>query len=159
MTEATYESRLGTSRSDDIEAFVPEDAEPLFGDGDPSDPYISPIFVTDEYSYNTGVHCRQCYCDVAVTERDTGVVRCPNCGWSSQDDEQTWEERAEELHEKGGVAQKQAKVVALIETGRTHQEVKDELGLDNRSEVSTHVRRYRNNRDEVDWLADHGPEI
>jgi len=159
MSETDYESRLGTSRSDDIEAFVPEDAEPLFGDGDPSNPFISPIFVTDEYAYNTGVHCRQCYCDVAVTERSTGVVSCPNCGWSSQDEEQTWEERAEELHEKGGVAQKQAKVVALIETGRTHQEVKDELGLDKRSEVSTHVRRYRDNRDEVEWLAEHGPEI
>lgn len=159
MSETSYESRLGTSRSDDIEEFVPEDAEPLFGDGDPSNPYVSPIFITDECAYNTGVHCRQCYCDVAVTERGTGVVTCPNCGWSSDDGGQTWEERAEELHEKGGVAQKQAKVVALIETGRTHQEVKDELGLDKRSEVSTHVRRYRDNRDEGEWLANFGPDI
>jgi len=159
MSGTSYESRLGTSISDDIEEFVPEDAEPLFGDGDPSDPHVSPIFVTDNYAYNTGVHCRQCYCDVAVTERSTGFVSCPNCGWSSETDNLTWEERAEELHEKGGVAQKQAKVVALIETGRTHQEVKDELGLDKRSEVSTHVRRYRDNRDEIEWLANFGPDI
>lgn len=159
MTETTYESRLGTSRSDDIEEFVPDDAEPLFRDGDPSDTYISPIFVTDDNVYNTGVHCRRCYCDVSVTERETGVVTCPNCNWTGGDTEQTWEERAAELHEKGNVAKRQAQVVALIETGRTHQEVKDELGLDNRSEVSTHVRRYRENRDEVEWLADFGPDI
>ena len=159
MTEDTYESCLGRSRSDDIEEFVPDEAEPLFGDGDPSNPYVSPMFVTDEHAYNTGVHCRQCYCDVAVTDRETGEVTCPNCGWSSETDEQTWDERAEEVHKKGGVAKKQAQVVALIEAGRTHQEVKDELDLDNRSEVSTHVRRYRDNRDEVEWLANFGPDI
>lgn len=73
--------------------------------------------------------------------------------------QQNWEDRARELHERGGVAKRQAQVVALIETGCTHQEVKDELGLDSRGEVSTHVRRYRNNRDEADWLAAFGPEI
>jgi 8-oxo-dGTP pyrophosphatase MutT (NUDIX family) len=39
------------------------------------------------------------------------------------------------------------------------REVKEELGLDKRSEVPTHVRRYRDNRDEVEVLADHGTEI
>jgi 8-oxo-dGTP pyrophosphatase MutT (NUDIX family) len=39
------------------------------------------------------------------------------------------------------------------------REVKEELGLDKRSEVPTHVRRYRDNRDEVELLADHGTEI
>lgn len=73
--------------------------------------------------------------------------------------EQAWEDRAKEIQEKGGVAERQAQVVALIETGRTHQEVKDELGLDNRSEVSTHVRRYREKRDKAEWLADFGPKI
>lgn len=159
MTETTYESRLGTPRSDDIEEFVPDDAEALFGDGDASNPSVSPIFVTDDYVYNTGIHCRQCYCDVAVTERGTDVVSYPNCGWSSESADQTLEERAKELHEKVDVARKQGKVVALIETGQTHPEVKEQLGLDKRSEVSTQVRRYRDNRDEVELLADHGAEI
>jgi len=159
MTDATYDSRLGTSVSEDIDEYVPEDAEPLFGDGDPSNAYVSPMFVTDDRAYNTGVHCRRCYCDVAVTDRETGIVTCPNCGWSSESDDQTWQERAEELHEKGDVAQKQAKVVALLETGKTHRGVKEELGLEDRSEVSTHVRRYREDREEVKWLAEHGPEV
>jgi hypothetical protein len=38
------------------------------------------------------------------------------------------------------------------------QEVKDELGLGNRSEVSTHVLRYRYHRDEVELLIDYGTE-
>ena len=161
MSKTDYESRLGTSRSDDIKAFVPEDAEPLFGDGDPSDPYVSPIFITDDYAYNTGVHCRRCYCDVAVSNRETGVVSCPNCGWSSaDDDEQSWEDRAAELRDQGGLPEKRAKVIALVEEGRTHAEVQDELGLSARGEVGTHVARYRKeDRPESQWLAAHGPEI
>lgn len=159
MTDTDYDSRDDTSTQDDIDEFVPDDATPLFGDGDPTEPLRSPIFVTEDYAYNTGVHCRRCFCGVARTERATGVVTCPNCGWSSDETEQSWEDRAAELQEKGGVPKRQAEAVALLEEGCTHQEVTDELGLEKRSEVSTHVRRYRDNRGEVEWLASFGPDI
>jgi hypothetical protein len=157
--EGSDDSRLDTSVSEDIDAFVPDDAEPLFGDGDPTDPVASPIFVTDEYAYNTGVHCRECYCDVAVTERKTGVVTCPNCGWSSEDKSQTWEELAAELEEKGDVPEMRAKAVALVDAGLLYREVAEKLGLSDRREVGTHVDRYRGEKTEGEWLANHGPEL
>jgi len=86
MSETAYDNRLGASRSDDIEAFVPDDADPINGDGDPAGPHVSPLFATDDQLYSTGVHCKRCYCGVAVVERGTGTTRCPNCGWSSDDD-------------------------------------------------------------------------
>ena len=70
-----------------------------------------------------------------------------------------WEARAAELRERGGVPRRQAEVVALIEAGLTHREVKEELGLETRSEVSTHVARYRDNHDAAKWLVEHGADI
>lgn len=157
-TDGGYEGRLGTSQADDVEEFVPADAEPLF-DSDSLPPTYSPIYVTDDALYNTDVHCRRCYCDVSRTDRESGEVTCPNCGWSSADIDRSWQERAEEISEQGGVGWRQAQVVALIEDGRTHAEVAEELDLSDRSEVSTHVSRYRDDRDKTEWLAEYGPEI
>jgi len=157
MSETDYDSRFNTSISDDIDEYVPEDAEPLWGDGDPTDPVIDPIFVTEQYAYNTGVHCRQCYCDVARTDRETGVVTCPNCGWSSDADREDWADRATELRERGGVPRRQAEVVALRETGLTHTEISDVLDLSGRGNVSTFIDRYVDRLAEADYLADHGP--
>lgn len=133
--------------------------EPLCGDGDPSNTHALPIFVTDDYAYSTGAHCRQCYRGVAVTEKRAGVVTSPNYGWSSESDNQTGEERSKELYEKGGVAQKQPKVVVRLETGRIHQKIKEELELGKRSKVSSRIRQYQDNREEVEWFADQGVEI
>ena len=44
---------------------------------------------------------------------------------------------------------------SMPDLGRVDRE---ESCLNKRSEASTHVRRYRYNRDEVELLADHGPE-
>ncbi|WP_058366942.1 hypothetical protein [Haloparvum sedimenti] len=65
-----------------------------------------------------------------------------------------------ELHQKGGVPEKRAQVVALVEADRTHAEVADVLDLTNRSEVATHVNRYRNqDMAQARWLSEHGPDI
>lgn len=158
MTESNYESRKGTSQSADVEEFVPDDAEALF-DPETLPPTYSAMFVSDRAVYHTDVHCRRCYCDVARLDRETGTVTCPNCGWSSEDDEQTWRERADELNDRGDVPERQAEVVALVEQGKTHAEVKEQLELETRREVSTHVSRYRESRDETEWLAEYGPEV
>lgn len=155
-TDGGYESRLGTSQEDDVEEFVPAEAETLF---DSLPPMYSPIYVTDDALYNSDVHCRRCYCDVSRSDRESGEVACPNCGWSSEDVERSWEDVAEELTERGDVSWRRAQVVALIDDGRTHAEVAEELDLSDRREVSTHVRRYRDSRDKTEWLAEYGPEI
>ncbi|WP_330633677.1 helix-turn-helix domain-containing protein [Halocatena halophila] len=68
--------------------------------------------------------------------------------------------RAEELNELGGIPEKRAQVVALIEKGFTHQEVADELGMEHRSEVGVHVDRYRNqDLPGAKWLVEKGPRI
>ena len=71
-----------------------------------------------------------------------------------------WRARADDLHRRGGVPKKRAKAVALVEAGRTHAEVADELDLKSRGEVGTHVQRYREtDKSRADWLSEHGPEI
>lgn len=72
--------------------------------------------------------------------------------------EMDWEKLAEELHEHG-VPQQRARVVALVATGRTHSETKETLDLNHRSNVGTHVERYRSERENAEWLAEYGPEI
>jgi len=71
-----------------------------------------------------------------------------------------WRARADELDHCGGVPTKRAKAIALVETGRTHAEVADQLGLKNRGEVGTHVHRYRQqDKSRADWLSEHGPDL
>jgi hypothetical protein len=83
MTQNTTDddSRLSTSTSDDVDAFVPDDATAVNDD----EAFVSTIYITDRAHYYTGVHCSQCFCGVARHERGTGVVSCPNCEWSSDD--------------------------------------------------------------------------
>jgi DNA-binding NarL/FixJ family response regulator len=77
-----------------------------------------------------------------------------------ESDTTDWQERATELHEQGGVPERRAEVVALVERGHSHSEVADRLDLDNRANVATHVRRYRDrDREAAEWLAENGPEI
>ena len=71
-----------------------------------------------------------------------------------------WRARADDLQRRGGVPEKRAKVIALVEAGRTHAEVADELGLKSRGEVGTHVQRYRQqDKSRADWLSEHGPDL
>ena len=78
----------------------------------------------------------------------------------SDTDSANWQELAEQLHEKGGVPQRRAEVVALIETEYSHSETADVLGLEHRANVAQHVKEYREqDRPEAEWLAEHGPEI
>ena len=70
-----------------------------------------------------------------------------------------WRERARELHERGGVHERRAEVAALAEQGLTNQEIADTLGLDSRGSVWQHIDWYRDDRDQAEWLAEHGPEL
>lgn len=71
-----------------------------------------------------------------------------------------WREVAVELWTEGGIPAKRARVVALVASGRTHAEVAEELHLNHRGEVSTHVSRYRSkDLPNARWLAENGPEI
>jgi DNA-binding NarL/FixJ family response regulator len=78
-------------------------------------------------------------------------------GESTADD---WQRLAQRLQDHGDVPERRAEVVALVAAGRTHAEVADELGLEHRSNVAQHVKRYRmQDRAAAVWLAEHGPEI
>lgn len=70
-----------------------------------------------------------------------------------------WQTRADELHGKGGVPPVRARVVALRETGLTYREIAGRLDQSGKEEVSWHIQRYREERGEADWLAEHGPDI
>lgn len=70
-----------------------------------------------------------------------------------------WKSLADKLSQHG-IPERRAEVIALIETGRTHTEVADELGLSHRSSVSVHVDRYRNqDLPDARWLAENAPEV
>lgn len=69
-----------------------------------------------------------------------------------------WQALAADL-QSHGVPERRAEVVALVATGRSHADTKEELGLDHRSNVATHVARYRKEREDAEWLSEHGPEV
>lgn len=69
-----------------------------------------------------------------------------------------WEQLAAELHENG-IPQKRARVVALVAEGHTYSETAEMLGSKNRREVSTHLRRYRGDVSDAQWLLNHGPRL
>lgn len=73
--------------------------------------------------------------------------------------EADWRERARELHERGGVPERRAQIVALAERGLTNAEIADELALDSRGSVWVQIDRYRDERDAAAWLAEHAPDI
>ena len=71
-----------------------------------------------------------------------------------------WRALAVDLWTEGGLPAKRARVVALVATGHTHAETAERLNLNSRSEVSTHVARYRDDDlPDARWLAEHGPEL
>jgi len=79
---------------------------------------------------------------------------------SEAEDIKNWKQLAEQLHIRGGIAQRRAQVVALIVTGRTHEETKEILGYSSMGSISNHIERYRNqDRPEAEWLAKHGPRV
>ena len=79
---------------------------------------------------------------------------------STDTDTDDWQALAQRLQDHGDVPERRAEVVALVAAGRTHAEVADELGLEHRSNVAQHVKRYRTqDRAAAVWLAEHGPEI
>lgn len=70
-----------------------------------------------------------------------------------------WRERAADLQEHG-IPERRAQVVALIEQGRTHSEVADELDMNDRSNVWHIVEKYRTeDLPNAKWLATHGPDV
>lgn len=79
---------------------------------------------------------------------------------------QDWEKTARDLQDHG-IPETRAKVVALIDAGRTHAEVQEELSLSSAGQVSNHVKRYREDdlgeaeerKRNAEWLINEGPEI
>lgn len=69
-----------------------------------------------------------------------------------------WQELAEQLHDHD-VPEQRARVVALVAMGHTHAETKEILDLNHRSNVGTHVARYRDDRENAAWLLEHGPDV
>lgn len=72
-------------------------------------------------------------------------------------EKENWQARADELHEKGGVPPRRAEAVALRERGETYEAIADRLGLSGRGSAYEHVSKYRDRRERVQWLSDHGP--
>jgi DNA-binding transcriptional ArsR family regulator len=73
---------------------------------------------------------------------------------------QDWKQTAERLQEKGNVPKRRAQVVALRDAGRSLSEIRDELGLSNRSNVSVHLKRYReDDLAAAEWLVEEGPTV
>jgi len=71
---------------------------------------------------------------------------------------ESWQDRAAAL-QAHGIPERRAQVVALIEAGYTHTETAEALEMNNRSTVSVHVREYRDQFDDIEWLAEHAPDI
>jgi len=69
-----------------------------------------------------------------------------------------WRQRADELHEKGGVPERRAEIVALREQGRTYQEIVDATEINYTSNVSQHLDAYREQLDEARWLVENAPD-
>ena len=73
-----------------------------------------------------------------------------------------WRERAAQLREHG-VPEQRANVVSLREQDHSYSEIASELGFgadnDDRSQVKYHSDAYRDQRDDAEWLIEHGPDI
>jgi len=70
-----------------------------------------------------------------------------------------WQELADGLIENG-VPERRATVVAQVAaTDRTYAEIADDVGLAGRGKVGNYVADYRDQLDDAQWLAEHGPEI
>jgi DNA-binding CsgD family transcriptional regulator len=69
-----------------------------------------------------------------------------------------WREDAARLHQRGGVSERRAEAAALRERGLSYTEIGEVLGI-NRAGAARHIRRYRAERDQAEWLAEHGPEL
>lgn len=67
-----------------------------------------------------------------------------------------WQERADELNERGGVPPRRAQVVALKEAGLRQREIAERLGLTEGS-VSGHVSSYEDQREQSKWLLREAP--
>lgn len=72
----------------DTPRHVPDSAEPAIDPNGPTPGYaqFGNLWLTDDATFSTGVRCRTCRCRVARIDRETGVVSCPNCGWSNECD-------------------------------------------------------------------------
>ncbi|WP_330633667.1 helix-turn-helix domain-containing protein [Halocatena halophila] len=70
------------------------------------------------------------------------------------------QELAEILQERGNIPPKRARVVALVDAGYSYREVAEILGMENPDEVSTHVKRYRDeDLEHAKWLVENGADI
>lgn len=76
----------------------------------------------------------------------------------SEAEPRSWQDRAAEL-QAHGIPERRAQVVALIEAGHTHTETAEILEMNNRSTVSVHVAEYRDQHADIEWLAEHAPDI
>jgi len=71
-----------------------------------------------------------------------------------------WEALAEQLHERGGVAETRARVVAMAAAGYSQQDIADSIGYSSSGSISNHIKRYREeDRPQAEWLVEHGPEL
>lgn len=77
---------------------------------------------------------------------------------TTADTQPDWQARADELHERGGIPERRAEIVALTEAGRTHQQIADVIDW-NRSGIWKEIDAYRDQRDEADWLLENAPDL
>lgn len=63
--------------------------------------------------------------------------------------------RATDLSEKGGLPERNAEVIALVEAGHSYREIEDLIGID-KSTIADHVSNYRDRLDGSEWLVDNG---
>jgi hypothetical protein len=82
---------------------------------------------------------------------------------STDTDTDDWRTLAQRLQDHGDVPEQRANVVALREQDHSYSEIAAELGFgadnDDRSQVKYHLDAYRDQREDADWLVEHGPEI
>jgi len=70
-----------------------------------------------------------------------------------------WQERARQLHERGGIPKRRAKVAALREQGMVYAEIVDELGDTSVPSVSEMLSNVEQDIEQAEWLVENGPEL
>lgn len=74
------------------------------------------------------------------------------------DRELSWREEAAVLADHG-VPERRAEVVALAARGFGPTAIADRLGVSSRGSIVNQLQRYREQRENAAWLAEHGPDV
>jgi len=88
---------------------------------------------------------------------DDGGELLADGGQVDLDDE--WEERAEELHESGGIPKRRAKAAALRERGLVYREIAEELGDTSKASVSEMLSNVETDIEQAEWLVENKPDL